>query len=68
MWGSDATDSSRQPHWQEDDYISWSDPDNWQTFNTAVDAATEKPEWGIGFVLGPDKQLPRWALWRDRYR
>jgi putative DNA primase/helicase len=49
MWDASA-DAPRRPHWRGDFQISWSDPDDWHTFEEAVEAASERPEWGIGYV------------------
>jgi len=45
----------RQPHWRGDfKGISWSDPDEWHTFDEAVEAAREKDSWGVGYVTAAD--------------
>jgi putative DNA primase/helicase len=45
----------RQPHWRGDFRgISWSDPDEWHSFEEAVEAAREKESWGIGYVTAAD--------------
>lgn len=50
MW-DDSHDTPRRPHWRGDFYgISWNDPDDWHSFEEAVEAVQEKPTWGIGYV------------------
>lgn len=54
LWDSSA-DSPRQPHWNGDFYgISWSDPDDWHSFEEAVETAAECDSWGIGYVMAKD--------------
>ena len=53
MWDASA-DTPRRPHWRGDFGISWSDPDDWHTFEEAVDAAAERDSWGIGYVNAAD--------------
>lgn len=51
LWDASA-DTPRRPHWRGDFYdISWSDPDDWHTFEEAVEAANELESWGIGYVM-----------------
>lgn len=40
-----------QPHWRGDYSVSWSNPDDWHTFEEAVEAAQERESWGIGYVV-----------------
>ena len=47
----ESHDPPRQPHWRGDFSVSWSDPDDWHTFAEAYEAASERPEWGIGYLL-----------------
>lgn len=50
-----SNDVPRRPHWRGDFYgISWSDPDDWHTFDEAVEAAQQKDSWGIGYVTAAD--------------
>jgi Uncharacterized conserved protein len=54
LWDSSA-DSPRQPHWNGDFYgISWSDPDDWHSFDEAVSMAATTDSWGIGYVMAKD--------------
>ena len=53
MWDSSA-DTPRRPHWRGNFGISWSDPDDWHSFEEAVEAASEKESWGIGYVNAYD--------------
>lgn len=50
MWDSSA-DSPRRPHWRGDFSVSWTNPDDWHSFEEASEAAMEKESWGIGFVF-----------------
>ena len=50
MWDASA-DAPRRPHWQGDFGVSWTDPDDWHPFEEALEAAREKPSWGIGYVF-----------------
>ncbi|MDS0258614.1 phage/plasmid primase, P4 family [Haloarcula sp. S1CR25-12] len=50
MWDESA-DTPRRPHWNGDFGISWSDPDDWHTFEEAIEAAKERESWGIGYVM-----------------
>lgn len=45
--------TERQPHWKGDTSISWSDPDDWHSFEEAYSAMQEREEWGIGYVFQP---------------
>ena len=49
LWDS-ANDTPRRPHWRGDFRISWSDPDQWHSYEEAVAAAEETASWGIGYV------------------
>jgi len=53
LWDASA-DKPRRPHWKGDFSISWSDPDDWHSFGDAVDAATHRDSWGIGYVMAAD--------------
>jgi len=53
LWDASA-DTPRRPHWRGDFGISWSDPDDWHTFEAAVSAAAERESWGIGYVMALD--------------
>jgi hypothetical protein len=46
MWDSSA-DTPRRPHWAGNFSISWSDPDDWHSFEEAVEAARTTESWGI---------------------
>lgn len=53
LWDESA-DTPRRPHWRGDFGISWSDPDDWHTFEDVVDAAKERESWGIGYVMAAE--------------
>ena len=53
MWDSSA-DTPRRPHWKGDIMISWSDPDDWHSFEEAVETAKKRDSWGIGYVMALD--------------
>lgn len=53
LWDASA-DTPRRPHWRGDFGISWSDPDDWHSFEEAVSAAQERESWGIGYVMALD--------------
>jgi len=46
-----SNNTPKQPHWRGTFSISWSDPDDWHTFEEAVEAASERESWGIGYVM-----------------
>jgi putative DNA primase/helicase len=50
MWDASA-DTPRRPHWAGDFGVSWNDPDDWHSFDEAVDVAERRESWGIGYVL-----------------
>ncbi|WP_144900817.1 phage/plasmid primase, P4 family [Halobellus captivus] len=51
LWDNSA-DTPRRPHWDGEFYgISWSDPNDWHTFEEARDAAQPRESWGIGRVM-----------------
>jgi putative DNA primase/helicase len=50
MWDASA-DAPRRPHWRGDFAVSWTDPDDWHSFQDAVEAAEETDSWGIGYVF-----------------
>jgi P4 family phage/plasmid primase-like protien len=50
LWDS-SNDTPKRPHWRGDFQISWSDPADWQSFETALSAAQERDSWGIGYVM-----------------
>jgi len=55
LWDS-SSDTPRRPHWKGDFGVSWTDPNDWHTFEEAVEAAHSTDSWGIGYVfsdLGP---------------
>ena len=49
MWDS-SNDTPRRPHWKGDFMISWSEPDQWHSYEEAVEAARTTESWGIGYV------------------
>lgn len=54
-WDASA-DTPRRPHWNGDFGVSWTDPNDWHTFEEAVELTREHDSWGIGYVfsdLGP---------------
>jgi putative DNA primase/helicase len=53
LWDG-SNDTPRQPHWAGDFTISWSDPDDWHSFEEAVEHASRIDSWGIGFVMAAD--------------
>ena len=53
LWDSSA-DTPRQPHWNGDHTISWSNPDDWHTFEETVRLARTRETWGIGYVTAAD--------------
>jgi len=53
LWDA-AADTPRRPHWRGNFGISWSDPDDWHSFEAAVSAAEERESWGIGYVMALD--------------
>jgi len=53
MWDA-SSDTPRRPHWRGNFGISWSDPDDWHSFEEAVEAAAERDSWGIGYVNAAD--------------
>jgi len=59
MWDAGA-DTPRRPHWRGDFRVSWTDPDDWHTFEEAVAAANERESWGIGYVFAKgNEEYPR---------
>ncbi|EMA44277.1 PriCT-2 domain-containing protein [Halococcus saccharolyticus] len=53
LWDAD-NDVPRRPHWRGDFKISWNDPDDWHSFEEAVEAADERDSWGIGYVFSSE--------------
>lgn len=53
LWDNSHS-TPRQPHWRGDFQISWSNPDDWHSFEDAVAAAEERDSWGIGYVMAKD--------------
>jgi putative DNA primase/helicase len=53
LWDA-SNDVPRRPHWRGDFSVSWSDPDDWHTFEDALAAAEEVESWGIGYVMAKD--------------
>lgn len=50
LWDAGA-DTPRRPHWDGNFQVSWTDPNDWHTFEEAVDLARTHETWGIGFVF-----------------
>jgi len=48
-WDSD-NDTPRRPHKNGDFTVSWSDPDEWLSFEDAVQQSLHSDSWGIGYV------------------
>lgn len=46
-----SSDAPRRPHWAGDFSISWNDPDDWHSFDDALQTARQQPSWGIGYVF-----------------
>lgn len=53
LWDASA-ETPRRPHWKGDFSVSWSDPDAWHSYREAVEAASERESWGIGYVCAID--------------
>lgn len=54
LWDARAH-KPKQPHWDGDHHeISWSEPDDWHSFEEAVEKAESEPAWGIGYVTAAD--------------
>lgn len=53
LWDASA-DTPRRPHWRGEFTISWSDPEDWHTFEEAVTSVQERDTWGIGYVVTPE--------------
>ena len=53
MWDSSA-DTPRRPHWAGNFSVCWSDPDDWRSFEEAVETAKKRDSWGIGYVMALD--------------
>ena len=52
-WDASA-DTPRRPHRKGDWTKSWSEPENWLTFEEAHQAAQEHDSWGVGYVNSYD--------------
>lgn len=50
MWDC-AADTPRRPHWCGDFGVSWTDPDDWHSFEEAYERMQDKDSWGIGYVF-----------------
>jgi putative DNA primase/helicase len=44
-------DKPKQPHWDGDHTISWSDPSDWHSFAESLGRTRNKNEWGLGYVV-----------------
>ena len=49
-----SNDTPRRPHWRGNFSISWSDPDEWHSFEEATEAAESVESWGIGYVTAAE--------------
>jgi putative DNA primase/helicase len=59
MWDS-SSDTPRRPHYRGDFGVSWTDPDDWHTFDDVVEAAAERESWGVGYVFAKgNEDYPR---------
>lgn len=52
LWDTDS--DRKQPHWRGDKTISWSDPDDWHSFEEAIEAAQEQDSWEIGYITATE--------------
>ena len=52
-WDASA-DTPRRPHRQGDFAVAWSDPDEWLSFDAALDAAMNNESWGLGYVTAAE--------------
>lgn len=41
----------KRPLWGDDEAVSWTDPDDWHSFEEAVEKVSERASWGIGYVF-----------------
>ena len=63
LWDNRA-DQPKQPHWDGDHSISWSDPEDWHTFEEAKELAEQNDNWGIGYVTAKQNDdYPRGLYW-----
>jgi len=53
LWDS-RNHRPRQPHWDGDHAISWSDPADWRTFGEVVQRTDQRDEWGLGYVCAAE--------------
>lgn len=51
LWDSSA-DTPRRPHWRGDFAVSWTEPNDWHSFEEAYAAVQEVGSWGLGYVFG----------------
>lgn len=49
MWDA-SNDTPRRPHWNGDFTISYTDSDEWHSFDEAAELAAGVDSWGIGYV------------------
>ncbi len=63
LW-DDRADRPRQPHWDGDHSISWSDPDDWHSFAEAIELAREHEHWGVGYVMAAENPDHARGLYR----
>lgn len=63
LW-DDRADRPKQPHWNGDHGISWSDPEDWHSFQEARELAEANDHWGIGYVTAKQNDdHPRGLYW-----
>ena len=63
LW-DDRADRPKQPHWNGDHEISWSDPEDWHSFAEARELAQANEHWGIGYVTAKQNDdYPRGLYW-----
>lgn len=48
LWDTDS--DRKQPHWDGSYSISWSNPDDWRSFEEAIECAAKRESWYIGYV------------------
>jgi P4 family phage/plasmid primase-like protien len=49
LWDKSA-DTPRRPHWRGN-FVSWNEPEDWHSFEEAIQAARDRESWGVGYVV-----------------
>ena len=63
LW-DERNDRPKQPHWNGNHSISWSDPDDWHSFADAKELAEQNEHWGVGYVTAKDNpEYARGLYW-----